>query len=47
MNGKKSKLIRRKAEGKLIDWLRTMIPEGEDASKINRKNLHEFEREKD
>ena len=42
MNGKKSKLIRRKAEGKLIDWLRTMIPEGEDASRINRKNLHEF-----
>ena len=42
MNGKKSKLIRRKAEGKLIDWIRTMIPEGEDASRINRKNLHEF-----
>ena len=37
MNGKKSKLIRRKAEGKLIDWLRTMIPEGEDVSKINKK----------
>ena len=42
MNGKKSKLIRRRAEGKLIDWLRTMIPEGEDVSRINKKNLHEF-----
>ena len=42
MNGKKSKLIRRKAESKLIDWLRTMIPEGEDVSRINKKNLHEF-----
>jgi hypothetical protein len=42
MNGKKSKLIRRKAEYKLIDWLRTMIPEGEDISRINKKNLHEF-----
>ena len=42
MNGKKSKLIRRRAEDKLIDWLRTMIPEGEDVSRINKKNLHEF-----
>ena len=42
MNGKKSKQLKRKAEGMLIDWLRTMIPEGEDTSKINKKNLHEF-----
>ena len=42
MNGNKSKQLRRKAEGMLIDWLRTMIPEGEDTSKINKKNLHEF-----
>ena len=42
MNGKKSKLIRRNAEGKLIDWLRTMTPDGEDKTKINVKNLHEF-----
>ena len=42
MSGKKSKQLKRKAEGMLIDWLRTMIPEGEDTSKINKKNLHEF-----
>ena len=42
MNGNKSKQLRRKAEGMLIDWLRTMIPEGEDTSKINKKNLYEF-----
>ena len=42
MNGKKSKQLRRQSEGMLIDWLRTMIPEGEDTSKINKKNLHEF-----
>ena len=40
MNGKKAKLIRRKAENMLIDWLRTMTPDSEDTSKINRKNLH-------
>ena len=42
MSGKKSKLLRRKAEGLLIDWIRTMVPEGEDTKKINKKNLHEF-----
>jgi len=42
MSGKKSKQLRRKAEHLLIAWLRTMIPEGEDTSKINKKNLHEF-----
>jgi len=41
MNGK-AKALRRKAESLLIDWLRTMVPEGEDTSKINKKNLHEF-----
>ena len=42
MNGKKSKRLRRQSETLLIEWLRTMIPEGEDTSKINKKNLHEF-----
>jgi len=42
MNGKKAKSIRRKAEDMLIEWLRTMTPDNEDTSKINRKNLHEF-----
>ena len=42
MNGRKAKALRRKAEGLLIDWIRTMVPEGEDTKKINKKNLHEF-----
>jgi len=42
MNGKKSKRLRRQSETLLIEWLRTMVPEGEDTSKINKKNLHEF-----
>jgi len=42
MNGKKSKRLRRQSKTLLIEWLRTMIPEGEDTSKINKKNLHEF-----
>ena len=42
MSGKKSKQLRRKAENLLISWIRTMVPEGEDVSKINKKNLHEF-----
>ena len=42
MNGQKAKKLRRKGEQLLIDWLRTMVPEGEDTSKINKNNLHEF-----
>ena len=42
MNQRKSKQLRRKAETLLIDWIRTMVPEGEDANKITKKNLHEF-----
>ena len=42
MSGKQSKKLRRKAETMLIDWLRTMTPDGEDQTKINKNNLHEF-----
>jgi len=42
MNQKKSRQIRRKAEQLLIDWIRTLVPEEEDATKITKKNLHEF-----
>ena len=42
MNGKKAKALRRRAESLLIEWLHTMVPEGEDTSKINRKNLDKF-----
>ena len=42
MNQKKSKSLRRKAERLLIEWIRTMVPDCEDANKITKKNLHEF-----
>ena len=42
MNQRKSKQLRRKAETLLIDWIRTMVPESEDANKISKKNLHDF-----
>ena len=42
MSGKKSKLLRRKAEDLLIGWIKTMTPEGEDVNRITRKNLQEF-----
>jgi len=42
MHQRKSKQLRRKAEALLIDWIRTMVPEGEDATKISKKNLQEF-----
>ena len=42
MNGRKAKRLRRKAENLLISWIRTMVPEGEDATKINKKNLDQF-----
>jgi len=42
MSGSRSKKLRRQAEDLLINWLRTMVPDGEDTSKISRKNLDEF-----
>ena len=42
MNGRKAKRLRRKGEELLINWIRTMVPEGEDATKITKKNLDEF-----
>ena len=42
MNGKKAKRNRKRAKQLLIEWLHTMVPEGEDTSKINRKNLDQF-----
>ena len=42
MSGKQSKKLRRKAETMLIDWLRTMTPDGEDQTKNNKNNLHDF-----
>tara|TARA_X000001316_G_C901731_1_gene19721 strand:+ start:245 stop:499 length:255 start_codon:yes stop_codon:yes gene_type:complete len=42
MNGKKSRQLRTKSKQLMIEWLRSMTPEGEDREKINEKNLHEF-----
>ena len=42
MNGRKAKALRSKSRNLLIDWIRTMVPEGEDATKITKKNLNEF-----
>ena len=42
MNGKKSKALRKRSKELLVEWLRSVVPEGEDASMINRDNLHEF-----
>ena len=42
MNGKKAKRLRKRATQLLIRWIRSMTPDGEDATKINKKNIHEF-----
>ena len=42
MNGKKAKRLRKRATQLLIRWIRSMTPAGEDATKINKKNIHEF-----
>ena len=42
MNGKKAKKLRKKSKQLMVEWLRSMTPEGEDRNKINKKNLHEF-----
>jgi|TARA_B100000902_G_scaffold399456_1_gene470381 hypothetical protein len=42
MSGSKHKKLRRRAEELLIEWLRTMVPDGEDTSKINKNNLKDF-----
>ena len=42
MNGKKAKLIRRQAKDMFIKWLRSMTPDGGEATKINKKNIHLF-----
>ena len=42
MNGRKAKAIRKRGKDLLIEWLRSVVPEGEDTSKINRKTLHTF-----
>ena len=35
MNGKKAKKLRKKSKQLMVEWLRSMTPEGEDRNKIN------------
>ena len=42
MSGRRSKKIRRQAKQMFIDWLRSMTPDGEEATKINKHNMHLF-----
>ena len=42
MNGRKAKAIIKRGKDLLIEWLRSVVPEGEDTSKINRKTLQNF-----
>lgn len=42
MRGKKAKQLRRRSKELLIEWLKTMVPDGEDVNKITMKNLKEF-----
>jgi len=39
MNGRKSKLIRKKAKLLVVEWIKSLLPE-EEASKVNLKNYH-------
>ena len=42
MNGSKAKALRRHGKDLLIEWLRSVVPEGEDVTKIHIGNVHEF-----
>ena len=37
MNGRKAKRLRKRASQLLIRWIRSMTPDGEDATKITKK----------
>jgi len=42
MNQKKAKKLRKKSKLLLLEWLRTMIPDGEEKDKINLDNIEQF-----
>ncbi len=42
MNQKKAKKLRKKSKLLLLEWIRSMTPDGEDKTKITIKNLYEF-----
>ena len=37
MNGRKARALRKRSRDMFIEWLRTMTPEGEEPTKINKK----------
>ena len=39
MNGRKARALRKRSRDMFIEWLRTMTPEGEEPTKINKKNI--------
>ena len=42
MNGRKAKALRKRSKELLVEWLRSVVPEGEDVTKIHIGNVHEF-----
>ena len=42
MNGRKAKALRKRSKELLVEWLRSVVPEGEDLTKIHIGNIHEF-----
>jgi hypothetical protein len=42
VNGRRSKQYRNTGKQILVDWLRSIIPDKKEASKINVKNIEEF-----
>ena len=42
MNSKEAKALRKRADEIIVEWLRTLVPEGEDRDRINVNNISEF-----
>lgn len=42
MRGSKAKALRQRADELIVDWLRNMVPEGEDVSRINTRTIDSF-----
>ena len=42
MNGRKAKALRKRSKELLVEWLRSVVPEGEDVTRIHAGNIQEF-----
>lgn len=42
MRGKKAKRIRRRANELVLEWLHSMVPEGEETDRIRLDNIHDY-----